>query len=96
MRAWFDEVDADEGLAYEIDFLAPVFAAMQAWDYTRPDILELKFEDLVADDVGGLTRAFEFIGLGPESVTRSPAVTRRRARGKGASPPRARRVARAA
>ncbi|HEY3832799.1 MAG TPA: sulfotransferase domain-containing protein [Acidimicrobiia bacterium] len=65
MREWFDEVEPDEALAYEIDFLAPVFAAMEEWDTTRPDILELKFEDLVAADVGGLMRAFEFIGLCP-------------------------------
>ncbi|HEY1740385.1 MAG TPA: sulfotransferase domain-containing protein [Acidimicrobiia bacterium] len=65
MREMFDEVGPAEGLAYEIDFLAPVFASMQAWDITRPDILELKFEDLVADDVDGLIRAFEFIGIGP-------------------------------
>jgi hypothetical protein len=65
VRARLGELGAAEGLACVIEFLAPVFAAMEAWDYTRPDVLELRFEDLVADDEAGLTRAFAFIGLGP-------------------------------
>jgi hypothetical protein len=67
VRAQLDGITPGEGLAFEIDFLAPVFEAMGAWDYTRPDILELHFEDLVADDTGGLTRALEFVGLGPSA-----------------------------
>ncbi|HEX4490139.1 MAG TPA: sulfotransferase domain-containing protein [Acidimicrobiia bacterium] len=65
VRTRLGEIGVDEGLAFELEFLAPVFESMEAWDYTRPDVLELRFEDLVADDVGGLTRAIEFIGLGP-------------------------------
>jgi hypothetical protein len=65
VRTKLGELDVDDGLAFEIDFLAPAFDAMEAWDYSRPDLLELHFEDLVGDDVAGLTRAFEFIGIGP-------------------------------
>jgi Sulfotransferase domain len=65
VRERLGEIDIDAGLAFEIDFLGPVFESMEAWDYTRPDVLELHFEDLIADDVERLTRALDFIGVGP-------------------------------
>jgi Sulfotransferase domain len=39
------------------------FDAMAAWDYGRPDVLELRFEQLVADPVGSFAAAVEFVGL---------------------------------
>jgi len=55
--------DINEGLALEIDFLGTVFGVMEEWDYTRPNILELRFEDLVADPEGRFMEIAAFFGM---------------------------------
>lgn len=65
-----------EGLIRTIDNLMvlPVagtrialFEAMRDWHYTHPDILELRYEDLVADPYGGFLRILRFLDLVDEA-----------------------------
>jgi hypothetical protein len=44
-------------------FPITVFPAMAAWDYDDPRIIELTFDDLVADPLSFFVTAFSFIGL---------------------------------
>lgn len=46
-----------EGLMMEIEFMAPVFQAMEAWDYGDPRVREVRFEDLVTNP------STEFLGM---------------------------------
>jgi hypothetical protein len=36
---------------------------MLAWDYAQADFLELRYEDLVADELGGFEKVFRHYGL---------------------------------
>jgi hypothetical protein len=63
VRAFLRRVDRDEGIAFEIDFLRPVFEAMEQWDYDRPTILELRFEDLVAAPEEHFVAIASFLGM---------------------------------
>jgi hypothetical protein len=56
-------LDKDRGLLAEIDDLEWEFDCMDAWDYGRPEILELKMEDLTGDPYGQFLRIFRFLDL---------------------------------
>lgn len=44
-------------------FPITVFPAMDRWNYDDPDIMEVKFEQLIAKPLETLTRAFAYVGL---------------------------------
>ena len=62
-------LDEHEGLHAEIDFQVngPV-AAMAAWDYGRPEFLELRYEDVVADESEAFERLFRWYGFSDKAV----------------------------
>lgn len=62
-RTRLQSVDKDEGLILTIQFLQSSFALMSQWDYSNPDVLELKMEDLIADPLAGFLAIFRFWGL---------------------------------
>lgn len=54
-----------EGLRLELDTVTRyVFEAMETWDFDDPRCLELKFEDIMADEPGWFDRVFGWYGLG--------------------------------
>jgi hypothetical protein len=62
-RKSLQKLSKAEGLLLEMDFCAPVFQAMRQWQYGHADILELRFEQLVADPYQWFLRVFEHLGL---------------------------------
>ena len=60
----------EEGLTLELDFIEDVFSALARWDYHRPQMLELKMEDLVRNAYEGLVEVFVHLDLtDPEEVS---------------------------
>lgn len=57
------EPDQEAGLLREVEFSRCYFDAMAEWDYARPDILEMRFETMIADPLPFLRDAFAFVGL---------------------------------
>jgi hypothetical protein len=55
--------DVEGGLLLELEFNAPIFAAMGAWDYTNPGVYETRYETLIADPVTEFRRIFNFLGI---------------------------------
>jgi hypothetical protein len=53
----------EAGLLQEVTLSACYFEAMAEWDYTRQDILEMRFETIIADPLPFLRDAFTFVGL---------------------------------
>lgn len=53
----------EAGLLQEVALSACYFDAMAEWDYTRPDIREMRFETMIADPLPFLHEAFTFVGL---------------------------------
>jgi hypothetical protein len=74
-QAFLHSVDEHDGLMAEIDRGArSSVAEMDAWSYGRPEILELRYEDVVGDEVGTFTRLFTFYGFDAAAVERGLAV----------------------
>ncbi|WP_196279134.1 sulfotransferase domain-containing protein [Catellatospora vulcania] len=57
------ELDVPDGLLEEIEFSGYFLDHMNTWDYHQPEVLELKMEDQISDQIGVWTRIFEHYGL---------------------------------
>lgn len=53
----------EEGILLEMDFRAWEFKHLASWDYTRPNILEMKLEEMSASPADAFSRIFRFLGL---------------------------------
>ena len=63
-REELNRLDEPEGLLLEIEIAAVLqLADMLAWDYDQPEFLELRYEDLVADEAGQFERVLRHYGL---------------------------------
>ena len=60
-----------EGLESEMSFSSRFLFAMYSWDYTQSRILELKFEDLIADPLACFSAVFEHLGVGEAPLPRA-------------------------
>ena len=58
-------VSREEGLLAELEFRAPHFESMAAWPARHPDILTLRYEDVVADGERAFAEMASFYGLSP-------------------------------
>jgi hypothetical protein len=68
-QEFLNSVDRHQGLLAEIERSSgKALADMAAWDYGQPEFLELRYEDVIADEVTWFTRLFEFYGLDEEAV----------------------------
>ncbi len=53
----------EEGLLLELEYEAENFGHLRDWNYEDPDVLELRYEDLVVEPLAVFARAFAFWGL---------------------------------
>ena len=53
----------EDGLLAELEFRDAHFGSMSAWPETHPDILVLRYEELVGDESVAFDRIFDFYGL---------------------------------
>lgn len=58
-----------DGLMAEIEWVASGTAVdMAAWNYDRPEFLELRYEDVIADEAGAFDRLFRWYGFSERAV----------------------------
>jgi len=57
------KLDKEDGLISEIQFRERSFNHMKTWDYNQTDILEIRFEDLIAQHYETLLLVFDHLGL---------------------------------
>lgn len=62
-RERLTKLDKREGLLAEIEFSGQFLIQMESWDYTRPDVLELKQELFTKDPYRGFLEVFRFLGV---------------------------------
>jgi hypothetical protein len=62
-REHLQAVPKEEGLVLEMEFSRRSLLDMAEWDYGRPEILELKLEDLAARPYDGFVRIFQHLEL---------------------------------
>jgi hypothetical protein len=68
-REELNRVDRSEGLLLEIGLTGSMqLREMLLWDYQQPEFLELRYEELIADEVAGFTRVFEHYGFSPKAI----------------------------
>jgi hypothetical protein len=69
-QAYLNSVDRHQGLLAEIEYgSASTLADMAKWDYGQPEFLELRYEDLIQNEVSSFSRLFEFYGFDERAVT---------------------------
>ena len=84
---WFDGMSYQEklrslpeaeGLLLEIERTCRwTVGDMRVWDYTRPDFLELRYEDLIKDEDTGFERVFRHYGFTDSAVRTSLEIARK-------------------
>ena len=62
-REQLKKVDKDEGLFLEMEFLKQEFTDLNTWNYTHPDILEIKLETLAEWPYDTFLRIFDHLEL---------------------------------
>jgi hypothetical protein len=68
-----------EGLAAEIELLAgTVFGVMARWDYDRLEYLELRYEDVIADEEMWFERLFRHYGFSDRGVSAAMEIAKSR------------------
>ena len=82
------ELDERQGLLLEIDWLASGTAReMGAWDYHQPEFLELRYEDVLADEQHEFDRLFRWYGFKDSMVASSLDVVDRLSLSRGGARP---------
>lgn len=69
-RRYLQKLSKRDGLLAEIEFSAGTLAHLLIWDYQQPNILEVRFEDLVRADQSTFQRIFDFLRLLPAPLDR--------------------------
>jgi hypothetical protein len=65
----------DDGLSEEIRRMARFqLPELLGWEYGRPGVLELRYEDVLADEEAAFTRLFTYYGFTPRAVTGATGV----------------------
>jgi hypothetical protein len=67
-RRYLARLGESDGLMAEMEFSSIYLFHMFSWDYADPNILEMRFEDLIADPSRGFARALGHLGLVPDPV----------------------------
>jgi len=63
IRNQLQQMNKDDGLLWEIEHLWGVFNALETWDYTQPNVLEVRLESLMANPAPEFVKIFVFLGL---------------------------------
>lgn len=68
-REYLNSLDPETGLTVEMKRLSATFLReLLSWDYEDPRFIEVRYEDLVADEQGVFARIFEHYGLNEEAM----------------------------
>lgn len=68
-RAYLRSLSKHDGIMVEMEFSIRSMANMLTWNYSNPNILEIRFEDIVTNDVAHFAKVFGFLGLFPNKIT---------------------------
>jgi hypothetical protein len=55
--------DIESGLLLEMEYDAPIFAAMGGWNYANPRVYETRYETLIADPLKEFARMLQAVGI---------------------------------
>ncbi len=61
----------DQGIFLEMEFNRNVFENLYDWNYSQPNVLEIKMEDLIQETSNSFVKVFEFLELMEESTQKN-------------------------
>lgn len=67
-RKKLQDLPKSDGLLYEMESRKDQFKVMHDWDYTLPNVMEVKMEEMTQNPYKNLTNVFIFLGLVDETV----------------------------
>lgn len=67
-RPYLRSLSKQAGIKAEMEFCGIFLFHMLSWDYCRPNVLELRFENLISDEFNQFERIFRFLKMVPESL----------------------------
>jgi hypothetical protein len=77
-RDYLNSLNQEMGILAEIDKFADFgLGHMANWNYTNPDFLELRYEDMIRDEEGQFSHLFTHYGFDAAAVERSVEITKR-------------------
>jgi len=77
-QAYLRSLPEPEGLTAEIRWFATATGAeMAAWDYSQPEFLELRYEDLLSDEAAGFAALFGWWGFSESATMRGLEIAER-------------------
>ena len=62
-RARLQQLNKFDGLMLELEFCGQIFQSILDWNYEHPDILEIRFEQLIANPRETFLAVFEHLGI---------------------------------
>jgi len=62
-RETLKEMSKDDGIMEVLGFMEPIYTRMFEWNYSNPNILELRYEDLTINSEEQFVRIFDWLGL---------------------------------
>jgi hypothetical protein len=68
MREKLKTMSFEESLLWELDYLKPIFEQIGGWNYSNPNVKEMRMEDLIARPYSVALEAFQFLGLAGDEV----------------------------
>ena len=68
-RARLQKISKDEGLLLEMEFRRKELEALYNWDYSQPNILELRMEDFMHSPYEAIVNAISYLNLVDENVS---------------------------
>ena len=66
---YLQSLPEEDGLLAELEFRTAHFGSMAAWPRNHPDILLLKYEDIVGNEIDAFRQIFQHYGFGPVAST---------------------------
>ncbi len=76
-QQYLKSLDRDSGLAVEIERTGPSIRRMLAWNYADPRFLELRYEQVMADEQAAFHRIFRHYGFTESAVAAAVAIAGR-------------------
>lgn len=63
-----NSVSREQGISMEIERCQSTFERMSQWDYRRPELMEIRFEEMLTDQYAVFERVFTHYGLSTQQV----------------------------
>lgn len=68
-RPYLRGLSKQVGIKAEMEFCAIFLFQMLSWDYSRSNVIELRFEDLITDELNQFERIFRFLKMVPDLLS---------------------------